>query len=203
MTFFWRRYSEITFLSLVPPAALEDIILRSSYTELLAGLNSELCSARVASVCLRLRVRGANRLRKPCCRRTFAIGGAVAGALLKETAKALRSHFAYAHATREQLEEWLFESAKLLQPHRVLAGFALLLCSMFHHVSAARSEQRAVLFSRTRSKRVPQARARRRIPKQPAHPLAGHSRFSRFTQRRLLLRERAHCPQMHARRRNC
>jgi hypothetical protein len=43
------------------------------------------------------------------------------------------------------LEEWLFESAKLLQPHRVLAGFALLLCSMFHHVSAARSEQRAVL----------------------------------------------------------
>jgi hypothetical protein len=97
----------------------------------------------------------------------------------------------------------LFESAKLLQPHRVLAGFALLLCSMLHHVSAARSEQRAVLFSRTRSKRVPQARARRRIPKQPAHPLAGHSRFSRFTQRRLLLRERAHCPQMHARRRNC
>ena len=80
--FFWHRYSEITFLSLVPPAALEDIILRSSYTELLAGLNSELCSARVASVCLRLRVRGANRLRKPCCRRTFAIGGAVAGALL-------------------------------------------------------------------------------------------------------------------------
>ncbi len=80
--FFWHRYSEITFLSLVPPAALEDIILRSSYTELLAGLNSELCSARVASVCLRLRVRGANRLRKSCCRRTFAIGGAVAGALL-------------------------------------------------------------------------------------------------------------------------
>jgi hypothetical protein len=31
------RYSELTFLSLVPRKALEDIILRSSYTELLAG----------------------------------------------------------------------------------------------------------------------------------------------------------------------